>query len=97
MSRPPYRKDGKRGAPRDAGKRFHKRRAPVPPPETGREAGFWEEKKTGRTPVVFSLSGGRTVQGIVTEFDQEMVTVEPSDGPSVFIRKSDIRYIEVAG
>ena len=89
MNRPPS-KDKKgprgRGNGRSAGMR-------TPPPSvTGLEGRYYEQTINTGTRVVLSLADGRTVRGVLKEYDRDQVTVEQDSG-CIVVRKSNIRYI----
>jgi len=65
----------------------------VPPPATGREADFLNRVKEARTPMVVHLINGQRVEGVIEYFDRDMIKVTRPEGPHVFVRKSDIRYL----
>jgi hypothetical protein len=67
----------------------------VPPPETtGMEARYLLAQGRSGRPVRLRLRDGNAIEGIVREFDREILTVEPDVGDPVTIRKSEIRYLE---
>lgn len=66
----------------------------TPPPEsTGAEAGYLYEHKEGRTPMVLRLYDGEEVRGVIEYYDKDMIKINRTDGPNLFIRKAHIRYI----
>jgi sRNA-binding regulator protein Hfq len=69
----------------------------VPPPATGREAAFLDSVKQSRTPMVVHLINGQRVEGVIEYFDRDMIKVTRPEGPHVFVRKSDIRYLHEDG
>jgi sRNA-binding regulator protein Hfq len=71
-------------------------RRKAPPPATGREAAYLLQVKDARATVVVHLTDGRNVEGVVEYFDRDMVKITRSEGPHVFVRKSEIRYLEEA-
>ena len=89
------RRKGGRSGP--GGGRSAPGRRKVPPPATGREADYFQQVKDARAPVVVELADGQRVEGVVEYFDRDMVKITRPEGPHVFVRKSDIRYVEEAG
>ena len=71
---------------------FDDRRGP-PPEFTGAEAAYLFRNKEARTPMVVRLSGGELVRGIIEYYDRDMVKINRTEGPNLFIRKSQIRYM----
>jgi hypothetical protein len=70
----------------------------VPPPEnTGLETQYLEALGRAGSPIRVRLQDGHELEGIVVEFDREILTIEPAVGEAVTIRKSDVRYIEELG
>ena len=72
-------------------------RRKAPPPATGHEAEYLQQVKDARAKVVVRLADGQSVEGVVEYFDRDMVKITRPEGPHVFVRKSDIRYLEEAG
>lgn len=71
-------------------------RRKLPPPATGREADFLRTVKEARTPMVVQLVNGQRVEGVIEYFDRDMIKVTRPEGPHIFVRKSDIRYMHEA-
>jgi host factor-I protein len=66
----------------------------MPPPDhTGDEARFLLEHKEKRTPMAVTLNDGEIVRGWIEYYDRDMVKINRTDGPNLFIRKLHIRYI----
>jgi small nuclear ribonucleoprotein (snRNP)-like protein len=67
----------------------------APPPEaTGREARFIAEKKEEGGELRVHMRDGESFQGRIEYYDKEMIKIIPDSGPTVFIRKEQIRLIE---
>ena len=81
---------------RDGGRRGGPPRRKAPPDATGAEAAYLQQVKDERTPLVVHLVSGQTVDGVIEYFDRDMIKVTRPAGPHVFVRKSDIRYMEEA-
>ena len=65
-----------------------------PPPEfTGAEAAYLFRNKEARAPMVVRLSDGEEVRGVIEYYDRDMVKINRTEGPNLFIRKSQIRYM----
>ena len=69
------------------------RRRHPPPDATGAEAEYLFGHKEARTPMVVSLLDGQEVRGVIEYYDKDMIKVNRTDGPNLFIRKSHIRYM----
>lgn len=70
----------------------------MPPPEaTGAEAGYLAKNKEARTPMVVHLMDGEVVRGIIEYYDRDMVKINRTEGPNLFIRKRNIRYMYKEG
>ena len=69
-------------------------RRPPPPEATGREAQFIAEKKERRAPLHVQMRDGQSFRGHIEYFDRDMVKIVPDSGPTVFVRKNQIRLIE---
>ena len=65
-----------------------------PPPEfTGAEAAYLFRNKEARSTMVVRLADGEEVRGIIEYYDRDMVKINRTEGPNLFIRKSQIRYM----
>ena len=67
------------------------RRTP-PPPATGLEARYLDERMNSGDIMELSMIDGGTVRGPVEAFDQDVITIRSDAGP-VVVRKSDIRFL----
>ncbi len=79
-------------APRGGGRPPHARRRP-PPDSTGAEAAYLAKNKDARTRMVVRLLDGEEVRGVIEYYDRDMIKINRTDGPNVFIRKQHIRYM----
>jgi sRNA-binding regulator protein Hfq len=68
-------------------------RRKAPPPATGREAEFLKAVKEARAHMIVQLVNGQRVEGVIEYFDRDMIKVTRPEGPHVFVRKEDIRYL----
>ena len=82
----PVRRDGHKHRP-------GARRAP-PPETTGMEARYLLSQGRSGGRVRLRLRDGHAIEGIIREFDREILTIEPEMGDAVTIRKAEIRYLE---
>lgn len=78
--------------PRGGGRPGHARRMP-PPDSTGAEAAYLAKNKDARTRMVVRLLDGEEVRGVIEYYDRDMIKINRTDGPNVFIRKQHIRYM----
>ena len=70
----------------------------TPPGEsTGEELRFLQTTKDSRASVVIVLTGGDEFDGVIEYFDRDMIKLTRPDGPNIFIRKTDIRYLAEVG
>lgn len=68
----------------------------TPPPDTtGEEAKYLLRLKESKTRVTVVLDDGESVSGWVEYYDRDVVKInrEPDEGPNVFIRKAQVRYL----
>ena len=66
----------------------------MPPADaTGAEATYLAKNKESRTPMVVHLVDGEVVRGVIEYYDRDMVKINRSEGPNLFIRKAIIRYM----
>jgi hypothetical protein len=68
------------------------RRGP-PSEHTGAEARYLHDHKEARTPMVVRLVDDQEVRGVIEYYDREMIKINRTDGPNLFIRKAHIRYL----
>ncbi|MCP3978710.1 MAG: Sm ribonucleo-like protein [bacterium] len=85
-------KGGKPGKPRHGGAKPPGKRTP-PPDNTGAETVFIKKLKESAAPVSVKLSTGETHHGRIEYYDNDMIKLTRPEGPHLFIRKSDIRYM----
>ena len=91
MRRPPRQKGRRRSHGGESRAGFSRR---TPPPErTGLESVFLESRKRSGLPLVFSLTSGQTIHGVVEDFDRDLIRIRLPDGPGLMLRKTDIRYL----
>ncbi len=64
-----------------------------PPDDTGKELEYLEKTKTERVPVSLKLIDGQLVQGVIEYYDVAMIKITADDGPNLFVRKDQIRYL----
>jgi sRNA-binding regulator protein Hfq len=84
----------RKGSQGRGGRRPQRRK--VPPDATGQELAWLQKVKQERAPLVVHLLDGLRVDGVIEFFDRDMVKVTRPDGPHLFVRKADIRYVEEA-
>jgi len=66
----------------------------MPPPErTFEEGRYIRELKEAETIIEVTLSDDRKVRGTITYYDTEMIKLAAEEGPTLFVRKADIRMI----
>ncbi len=68
------------------------RKAP-PRESTGEEATYLEHRHKAKLPLIVHMTSGEQHRGTVEAFDREMIKVTRFKGPSVVVRKSDIRFM----
>ena len=92
--------DGSRGSGgrrspggRGAESRMADGRRATPPESTGAEANYLFKNKEASTAMVLRLSDGDEVRGIIEYYDRDMIKINRTTGPNLFIRKDQIRYM----
>ncbi len=68
-------------------------RRPPPPDSTGAEGSYLQKNKDARTMMVLHLLDGEQVRGWIEYYDRDMVKINRMDGPNLFVRKTQIRYM----
>ena len=85
---------GKKNPHRGPGKgKPHAPRKAPPREATGEEARYLQQRFKAKLPLIVHMVSGEQHRGTVELFDREMVKVIRLNGPSVVVRKSDIRYM----
>lgn len=62
------------------------------PSETHREAGYLRYLAQRQAPVSVKLRSGKVVRGFIEYYDRRFIRLTRSDGPNLFIFKSEIKY-----
>lgn len=68
-------------------------RRPPPPEATGAEASYLQKNKEAKTRMVVQLLDGESVRGWIEYYDRDMIKINRTDGPNLFVRKGRIRYM----
>lgn len=64
-----------------------------PPDETFAEFYYLQKQKEAKTPMVVKLADGELVKGWIEYFDSKCIKINRNEGPNVFIRKENIKYM----
>jgi hypothetical protein len=66
----------------------------TPPPETtGAEVSYIVKQIEARTPMVFKLSGGELIRGVIEYYDRDLLKLTRQGAPSLLVRKENIDYM----
>ncbi len=65
----------------------------APPETTGAETNYLHKNMEARTPMVVKLVDGEEIRGWIEYYDRDMIKINRSDPPHLFIRKENIKYI----
>lgn len=60
---------------------------------TGQETIYFRYLIDTEAPVVVALRGGEKVRGIVRYYDKDVFSLGQHDGPKLFLRKENVRYL----
>jgi small nuclear ribonucleoprotein (snRNP)-like protein len=60
---------------------------------TGEETLYFRYLIDSESPVVVKLCGGEQVRGIVRYYDKDVFSLGQHDGPKLFLRKENVRYL----
>jgi host factor-I protein len=74
-------------------KKAHKPGPPPDPDETGEEAAYLKELTETGSTVVVVLRTGERLRGQLRYYDRDVFSLGQFDGPSLFLRKTSIRYL----
>jgi len=66
---------------------------PSPPEQTHAETFYYLKQMQARTPMVFVLGDGETVQGVIEWYDKACLKVNRDDGANLLIYKPSIKYM----
>jgi host factor-I protein len=73
------------------------RRAPkprmAPPEQTHAETFYYLKQMQARTPMIFVLGDGETVEGVIEWYDKTCLKVNREDGANLLIYKPSIKYM----
>ncbi len=65
----------------------------IPPDQTNAENFYYVKQMQSKTPMVFVLSDGETLNGAIEWYDKGCLKVNRTDGPNVLLYKSNIKYM----
>ncbi len=64
-----------------------------PPEQTHAETFYYLKQMQARTPMIFVLGDGETVQGVIEWYDKSCLKVNREDGANLLIYKPSIKYM----
>lgn len=64
-----------------------------PPDETFAEFYYLLKQKEVKTPMVVKMLDGEIIRGWIEYFDRKCIKINRNDGPNIFIRKENIKYL----
>ncbi|MBS1826738.1 MAG: RNA chaperone Hfq [Acidobacteria bacterium] len=90
LIRPPI-KDLKDNA--DKGRGAPPLKKQVPPEQTNAENFYYVKQMQAKTPMVFVLKGGETLNGVIEWYDKTCLKVNRDNGPNILLYKANIAYM----
>ena len=64
-----------------------------PPEQTHAETFYYLKQMQARTPMIFVLGDGETVQGVIEWYDKSCLKINREDGANMLIYKPSIKYM----
>ena len=64
-----------------------------PPEQTHAETFYYLKQMQGRTPMIFVLGDGETLQGVIEWYDKTCLKVNREGAPNLLIFKPNIKYM----
>ncbi len=75
------------------GRESQPRRKPVPPEQTNAENFYYVKQMQAKTPMVFVLRDGETLQGTIEWYDKCCLKVNRTGEPNILLYKPCIKYM----
>jgi len=66
---------------------------PVPPDQTNAENFYYVKQMQAKTPMVFVLSDGETIRGVIEWYDKSCLKVNRDGEPNILLYKPNIKYM----
>ena len=66
---------------------------PAPPDQTNAENFYYVKQMQAKTPMVFVLKDGETLEGIIEWYDKTCLKVNHEGAPNLLIFKPNIKYM----
>ena len=73
--------------------RRNNQKKPVPPDQTNAENFYYMKQMQAKTPMVFVLKDGETLEGVIEWYDKTCLKVNREGDPNVLVFKSNIKYM----
>ena len=70
---------------------------PVPPDQTNAENFYYVKQMQAKTPMVFVMKDGETLEGVIEWYDKTCLKVNRDGHPNLLIFKPNIKYMYKAG
>jgi len=70
----------------------HQKKA-APPDQTNAENFYYMKQMQGKTPMVFVMKDGETLQGVIEWYDKSCLKVNREGQPNLLIFKPNIKYM----
>jgi host factor-I protein len=64
----------------------------APPEQTNAESFYYLKQMNSRTPMVFVLTDGEVLRGVIEWYDRTCLKVNREDGPNVLVMKHSLKY-----
>ncbi|HOK44757.1 MAG TPA: RNA chaperone Hfq [Bryobacteraceae bacterium] len=66
---------------------------PIPPEQTNAENFYYVKQMQAKTPMVFVLQDGETLEGVIEWYDKNCLKVHREGQPNLLIYKPSIKYM----
>ncbi len=67
-------------------------RKQAPPEQTNAESFYYLKQMNAKTPMVFVLTDGEVLKGVIEWYDRSCLKVNRGDGPNVLVMKHSLKY-----
>ena len=68
-------------------------RKQVPPDQTNAESFYYLKQMNSKTPMVFVMTDGEVLRGVIEWYDKTCLKVNREDGPNLLVMKHSLKYV----
>lgn len=93
LIRPPLAEPKEQGSPQRRNNDHQKNKKNIPPEQTNAENFYYVKQMQARTPMVFVLHDGETIEGIIEWYDRGSLKIHREGKPNLLVYKPNIKYM----